>query len=319
MDVIAYHKIGIKNVVATMGTAFTSNHNLLLKKSTKNYIFSFDNDEAGISATIKSGKAALSAEVKVKVAMPKGSKDIDEFLAKTSPEEVEANLAEAEDFISFLVDILFKASPTDPSFERIREVLSIVSKTNDELAKDYYVSKIANFYSIEKDVIATQLKNLTVKEHYEAEKKEIVKQRNSSDKVRINNLNARVLEQELEILSISLTDIEVFKVLQQNHYLFNSKLPKFFYNLIKANISDGVLNIEEIRKEIPKEDLLGAFNKLIITDDRETQIKIKELLLLINNTKDNVTELSKNNLLFEISNEDDPDKVDFLNKMLKEL
>jgi len=54
MDVIALHEKGIKNAVATMGTAVTSNHLSKLLRYSNNIFFAFDGDLAG-------GKAAWKA------------------------------------------------------------------------------------------------------------------------------------------------------------------------------------------------------------------------------------------------------------------
>ena len=56
MDVIAAYKFGLKNVVASLGTAFTEDHLGILKKykHLKNLVFIFDSDEAGIKALYRS-------------------------------------------------------------------------------------------------------------------------------------------------------------------------------------------------------------------------------------------------------------------------
>ncbi|MEK9906187.1 MAG: DNA primase [Gammaproteobacteria bacterium] len=52
-DVIGLHKAGIKNCIATLGTAFTKFHFKKIKKYTNKIIFCFDGDSAGISAAWK--------------------------------------------------------------------------------------------------------------------------------------------------------------------------------------------------------------------------------------------------------------------------
>ena len=56
MDVIAAYKFRLKNVVASLGTAFTEDHLGILKKykHLKNLVFIFDSDEAGIKALHRS-------------------------------------------------------------------------------------------------------------------------------------------------------------------------------------------------------------------------------------------------------------------------
>ena len=82
MDVISLHQFGIKNVVASLGTAFTQQQAKLLKKYVNEIIIAYDSDTAGQSATLK-GLSILQKEgCQVKVlTLPKGM-DPDDFIRK---------------------------------------------------------------------------------------------------------------------------------------------------------------------------------------------------------------------------------------------
>jgi DNA primase len=58
MDVIAYYRAGIKNVMGLMGVNMSSSHINILKKmnNIKTIVLSFDNDDAGTNANINIGK-----------------------------------------------------------------------------------------------------------------------------------------------------------------------------------------------------------------------------------------------------------------------
>lgn len=53
------HSIGVKNVVATMGTALTKEHTSLLKKLNAKIILLFDNDDAGEKVLYQQGRRCL--------------------------------------------------------------------------------------------------------------------------------------------------------------------------------------------------------------------------------------------------------------------
>ena len=53
MDVISLHQAGFTNAVASLGTAFTVQHGLLLKRYTKEVVLTFDSDGAGIKAALR--------------------------------------------------------------------------------------------------------------------------------------------------------------------------------------------------------------------------------------------------------------------------
>lgn len=82
MDVIAYHRVGIENVVATLGTALSKNQLKLLKSITNNIILGFDGDKAGQSANMKHGEVLLNNEFNVEVVDNNTGLDPDEIVNK---------------------------------------------------------------------------------------------------------------------------------------------------------------------------------------------------------------------------------------------
>lgn len=73
LDVIACHRAGLTQAVAPQGTAFTEEQARLLRRHTKNVVFAFDADAAGVKAAVRSIEVAIKADLKAKVvAMPEG-------------------------------------------------------------------------------------------------------------------------------------------------------------------------------------------------------------------------------------------------------
>lgn len=86
MDVIKSWSAGVKNGVATMGTALTDEHCAMLRRQAEEVIVCFDGDDAGQAAASKSIPMLESAGLKVMVAMlPKG-KDPDDYISEYGPE-----------------------------------------------------------------------------------------------------------------------------------------------------------------------------------------------------------------------------------------
>lgn len=90
-DAIALHSVGIKPVVASLGTAFSEDHvrQLLRYTDSKHIIFNFDADQAGITATQRViGEVeplVYSGQVQLRILNLPGGKDADEFL-QTHPD-----------------------------------------------------------------------------------------------------------------------------------------------------------------------------------------------------------------------------------------
>jgi len=82
LDVIASHQAGIKNVVASAGTAMTEQHLKALKRFTGDIRLSFDADRAGVNATERMIPMAQKVEVSLRIITITGAKDPDELVQK---------------------------------------------------------------------------------------------------------------------------------------------------------------------------------------------------------------------------------------------
>jgi len=84
LDVVASHKAGVENVVASSGTALTETQLDSLKRLTDTLIFSFDQDAAGFNAAQRGIRLARQKDFQIKVALlpPEAGKDPDEAVQK---------------------------------------------------------------------------------------------------------------------------------------------------------------------------------------------------------------------------------------------
>lgn len=92
MDVIAAHRAGIGNAVATMGTALTPDHVSRLRRYAKKLVLTYDGDAAGQAAIAKS--LDLLSDFQVDIVSLPDQLDPDEFLQKHSPEELSRFLSQ---------------------------------------------------------------------------------------------------------------------------------------------------------------------------------------------------------------------------------
>jgi DNA primase len=81
MDLAMSHKAGFLNTVATSGTSLTEKHLKNLASFSKNLIFAFDSDKAGIEAAFRGIKKALALDFDVKILdIPAGADPADIIL-----------------------------------------------------------------------------------------------------------------------------------------------------------------------------------------------------------------------------------------------
>lgn len=97
MDLVSLYQAGIRNVVATMGTALTPDHGKMLKRMTKNVVALFDGDSAGMEAAERSLPILLAADLYPKGLTLPNSMDPDDYVKKYGPEALKAELDRAPD------------------------------------------------------------------------------------------------------------------------------------------------------------------------------------------------------------------------------
>ncbi len=145
MDMISLFQAGIKNVVATMGTALTNDHVKILRRLTKNVVVLFDGDRAGISAAEKSLPILLGGDILPKGLILQDNMDPDESVRRYGPQALKQELSMAPDLFSLVLSQWMQGFRGDPSekiklIDRIRPVFNVIS---DKRLKDLYFEEIA--------------------------------------------------------------------------------------------------------------------------------------------------------------------------------
>lgn len=124
MDVISLWQIGIKNSVATLGTALTPEHAKLLVKYSKDVYLMFDSDEAGKKASLQAAKTIISQGVVPKLAVYEGYKDPDE-LSKSGLKAVTQVLNSSQDIILYIVSQIQATSEISDREQRLKRYISL--------------------------------------------------------------------------------------------------------------------------------------------------------------------------------------------------
>jgi DNA primase len=118
MDMVSLYQAGIKNCVATMGTALTEEHAKLIKRMTPNVYVLFDSDDAGQSAAERSLGILLSHGLYPKGIVLEKAKDPDEFIQKFGVDALTQVIKAAPD----LFKIVLRQWMTDYSGESSQKV-----------------------------------------------------------------------------------------------------------------------------------------------------------------------------------------------------
>lgn len=236
-DVIQMHQKGIKNVVASSGTALTSEQIRLINRLTKNITVLFDGDAAGIRASIRGIDLILEQGMNVKVCSFPPGEDPDSFARQNTLEELTFFLEEnAMDFIQFKASLLIKDAKNDPikKAETIREIVNSISKIPDQIKKEIYIQECSRIMDISESVLFSTLAQINKKEFQDANTKfkteqrafEVVKSEQPSHKVNIQYVMERKI---IEIL-----------------LLYGNKTENFEDLILKEDEKTGALKLEPV-------------------------------------------------------------------------
>lgn len=161
-DVIASVQVGVENVVATSGTALTTQQIQLLKRLTKNVVFAFDSDKAGIDAAYRGVEVAQPLDVNVLVTAVGGGKDAAD-LVKDHPEKWGMVIDAAIPYIEFFVRYYNKNLSEDtPNRSQVilDKVFPLMKKMKKKVELDRAVQFVASTFHVKPQFVYDDLQNL---------------------------------------------------------------------------------------------------------------------------------------------------------------
>jgi DNA primase len=141
LDLIIPYQAGIKNIVASLGTALTPDQAKLLGRFAHKVVVNYDGDQAGIQAAKRALEILLAEELEVKVLVLPENSDPDEFIRKFGALEYQRRRGEAQPHIQFVIDQAVRDrnlhSPADKA-EAVEEVLPFIRAVRSRIQKREY-------------------------------------------------------------------------------------------------------------------------------------------------------------------------------------
>jgi DNA primase len=151
VDLISLYQAGIKNVVASSGTAFTQNQARLLARYAEGVFLFFDADSAGQSATFRSVDLLFSEGLEVFVVSLEPGEDPDSLLRKSGVGAVTERIKKARPFIDFKYESLgkdFEELSMRKQEKVIFDLAETAGKITDEIRRNLFIKKIAQTFGI---------------------------------------------------------------------------------------------------------------------------------------------------------------------------
>ncbi len=164
LDLLRLHAAGIRNVVATLGTALTRQHVRLMERIADEAVMVFDGDESGIKAASRSLELFLLEQFPAKcVVLPDGL-DPDDYVKKYGADSFRKLVENAVELTEFFIEQ--KVSSYDNTLESkakmIDELLPVVKGISNPVVRGIYISKIAEKTGISESAISQRFKELKI-------------------------------------------------------------------------------------------------------------------------------------------------------------
>jgi DNA primase len=265
MDVIASRQAGVKNVVASSGTALTERQLDILKKFSPNIKFAFDIDPAGDMATRRAIEMAFQKGINIKIIEIPDGKDPADVVEKDPKAWVEA-VKEATYVMDYLFEKLFTTDIEKDILKKkkvTREFISFIAKLEDMIERDHYIKKLAAKINVDEDAIRK-----TLDKSAESNKKDIIrpekkekKEKGGRDRIEERLLGVALNNKKSCKFLFGEMEVDDFRN-EEAHLLY--KKAKQHYNAKK------VFDLKEFNKLL-RQDEAESFNVLLVKNELETE------------------------------------------------
>lgn len=260
IDPISAHRVGTGNIVAPLGTAFTTGQAKKLKRFTDTIYFCFDTDEAGLNALIRSIPIAEETGLSHKVIDITGFQDADELINKDEKKWKEL-VSNPVDTIMFLKSKFSKqldlgTAEGKKNFQK--RMIPIIQSIKDETIRNHYIKDISVLLEITRDELKEAVKNNKVA---------IPKARvdiNEKEEIPVKKTG---LSQEEYMLAIILqNNLNDFFLTIPDDFFINTEL----YNEV-LKIVESEESIENMIKLIDSKDIREELEKIMLIDLSEVE------------------------------------------------
>jgi DNA primase len=167
LDCIIPQQEGIRNVVASLGTALTDSQVRLLRRymDQPRIVVNFDPDSAGQAATLRSIEMLLTEGFRVNILRMPTDQDPDEFVREHGAERFLSLLKTTQPYIEYIIDITIGQNDiTRPTgkVEAINQILPHLARMRDKVARLDYADQIADRLKVDSRVIREEMKRVAI-------------------------------------------------------------------------------------------------------------------------------------------------------------
>lgn len=267
LDLIIPYQYGIRNIVATLGTALTVDQIRLLKRYSKTVVIVYDSDKAGEEAALRGLDLLISYDMNVRIAaLPKGH-DPDTFVRKEGKDAFLGIIKSSKDLFDYKMRLLMSRYNKDGVRGRAAIatlMLPTIARIPSEVLKSSFLMKLSETIGIDEAALRTEIRK--VRSDYSRAV--------SIDEKLIAPPCRKARKAELLLLGLLIDEPQVLQVIEENLGL------ESFNNSPVLVIIKTVKELSREEKKINPAKLISYF------EDEETKNVISESVGLLETVLD---------------------------------
>jgi DNA primase len=256
LDLISLYQFGVKNTVASLGTAFTSEQAKLLSRFARKTVVNYDGDSAGVKASRRAIEPLLAEDFEIKVLTLPNGQDPDDFIRANGLEGYNKQRGNAAPHLQFVLQNAVRERNLGlarQKAEAIEDVLPVISAVRNSIQKRESFDQAMNFLRVENEALKRELwKTIKLGANFDSD----VIRRTVSRATQI-----RVTFAEQRLLELLINDNELRQVI----------LPQLeetdFEALATASIFRAFLTIQQNGEQINAEKLTNLVSEDAIAED----------------------------------------------------
>ncbi len=335
MDTIRLFSEGIKNVVATLGTALTEEQIKILKRHTSKIVILYDMDDAGRKSAIRAGEIGFKSGLEILVAHYEGAKDPDDFIKINGATAMKKLINESKPFIEYRIDFYKKNGDINNTHYKgkvLVELVDMISSVDNLVVVNDSIKRISQLLSLDTALVEKYM-NEKIKNNRKISEIEVVQDiqpfKKSIDlaerailQCAIISLGAKneeiILKHIFNRMKLAGVDYQKF-----NNRIFSellSRIEKYFYEKEKNIFNKIQLDY------IENEEVISIISELISEEEKdmfkEDTNKTRKIIQIISDCVDKIEKEKMNEAVRILQNKieeaEKANDLESINNFLKE-
>lgn len=268
MEVIRLYSIGVKNVVALMGTSFTNDQLEVIKKLNVNVVLNLDNDDPGKLAAFQIGETLSKNGINPSVIVFDRYKDTDELIMNDGADAFHKAYNNRVNYIDYRLHYLKSNKNLNDSVELakyINEAILSINEIDDDILKEIKAKELSSEFDISLETIKSKLTTKEVKPKEIAKPKKII-------------LNDKYRKSEIRIIYLMLNNKEVIRKYEKNlGFLPNDDMKKLANEVVYFKEINGGWDYADFITYVMNKPWLKESLDIVLNTEQSEEYSKEEL------------------------------------------